>query len=366
VNTLNVLITAGSRRVPLVQHFRRVLRSHDVRGSVIVTDVNLLSPAVHMADRACLVPLSADPSYIDAIAALCEENSVGLVVPTIDDELEIFAAARNRFDARGIQVAVSSETTTAICNDKLLTCDHLRANGIAAAQSWLRNDVPVGAALPLFVKPRYGRGSVRAFAANSRRELEFFSDYVPDAVVQEYLEGPEFTIDLLCDFNGRPLSIVPRERVVIRSGVTDRGRTVADPRLIDLALACARVFDFVGPINIQCRIVQDRPVVFEINPRFSGGIPLTIAAGAHFPRMLVDLALGRTVAPRIGDFIDGLWMTSYESSVFLTNEQATASDVLPGSSDVLPGFSLADGDASLKAGSTLMEKAGSTSIGEVA
>ena len=74
---------------------------------------------------------------------------------------------------------------------------------------------------------------------------------------------------------------------------------------------------FAGAINIQCRIVDGTPVVFEINPRFSGGVPLTIAAGADFPRMLVDLARGTAVRPTIGRFKEGLWMTSYEASMFL-------------------------------------------------
>ena len=74
-------------------------------------------------------------------------------------------------------------------------------------------------------------------------------------------------------------------------------------------------------MNIQCRIVNGEPVVFEINPRFSGGIPLTIAAGADFPRYLVDLALGRAVPPRIGRFRDKLWMTSYEASIFVDAEE---------------------------------------------
>jgi carbamoyl-phosphate synthase large subunit len=92
---------------------------------------------------------------------------------------------------------------------------------------------------------------------------------------------------------------------------------VNDPRLIELALAVCRVMQFEGPINIQCRMRNEQPVVFEINPRFSGGIPLTIEAGADFPRLLISLALGRKVEARIGDFRDQLWMTSFESSFFL-------------------------------------------------
>jgi carbamoyl-phosphate synthase large subunit len=140
--------------------------------------------------------------------------------------------------------------------------------------------------------------------------------------VQEYLDGPEFTIDVLCDFHGTPLSIVPRERVVIRAGVIDRGRTVRSERLIDLAAAVCRAMPFVGPINIQCRMRGEEPAVIEINPRFSGGIPLTIAAGADFPRMLLKLAQGLEVAPAIGAFQDGLWMTNYDSALFLDAAQA--------------------------------------------
>ena len=121
----------------------------------------------------------------------------------------------------------------------------------------------------------------------------------------------------ICDFTGQPLSIVPRRREVIRAGVTDRGRTVNDPVLLRLAETCAETMQFAGAVNLQCRVVDGQPVIFEINPRFSGGIPLTIHAGADFPRMLVDLTAGLRVPPAIGRFRDNLWMASYETSVFV-------------------------------------------------
>ena len=106
----NVLITAASRRVALVEGFKRALAASG-GGRVIVTDINPLSPAVHVADRAYLVPLSDDPTYLDEIAAICEAEAVRLVVPTIDDELELFAAARERFLNGGVRVAVSSPSS---------------------------------------------------------------------------------------------------------------------------------------------------------------------------------------------------------------------------------------------------------------
>jgi carbamoyl-phosphate synthase large subunit len=240
----------------------------------------------------------------------------GLVVPTIDDELPLFSAAVAQFEAAGVRVAVSPLSTTLLCNDKYATCCALEQKGIAAARSFLPGML-TDPSFPLFVKPRFGRGGVGAFAIRNQRDLDFFLSYVEEPLIQDYLAGPEFTIDMLCDFAGRPLSIVPRERVVIRAGVIDRGRTVKDASLIALADACAAALPFAGAVNVQCRVVEGRPIVFEINPRFSGGIPLTIEAGADFPAMLLRLASGQRVAPAIGRFRDNVWMTSYETSLFL-------------------------------------------------
>jgi carbamoyl-phosphate synthase large subunit len=321
MKSLNVLMTAGSRRVPLVQAFRHALRAIGIEGRVIVTDVNPLSPAVHVADRAYRVPLATDPDYLPELLDICEAERVRLVVPTIDDELPMLGEARDRFAHIGTMVACSPAATSITCNDKFATCAALQEAGVSAAKTYLPGTLPSNPSLPLFIKPRGGRGAVGAYQVRTLDELRFFLGYVADPVVQEYLDGPEFTLDVLCDFAGRPLSIVPRERVVIRAGVTDRGRTVNDPRLIDLAKAACAAMPFAGPVNIQCRMRGTEPVIFEINPRFSGGIPLTIQAGADFAQMLLMLALGRKVAPSIGEFHDGLWMTSFESSFFLETRQ---------------------------------------------
>jgi carbamoyl-phosphate synthase large subunit len=313
----NVLLTAGSRRVALVQAFRAALRTIGVPGSVIVTDVDPLSPAVHVADRSYRVPLATDESYVTELLTICEVEQVRLVIPTIDEELAVIAAARDQFKALQTVVACSPEATVKICNDKYEACARLIEAGVSAARSYLPAQLTEDMALPLFVKPRFGRGAVGAFPVRTADEFDFFLRYVPTPIVQEYLDGPEFTIDVLCGFDGKPLSIVPRERVVVRAGVIDRGRTVDDRRLIRLAEAAAAALPFAGAINIQCRMRYEQPVIFEINPRFSGGIPLTIQAGADFPAMLLRLAMGRRVDPAIGSFKNDLWMTSFESSFFV-------------------------------------------------
>jgi len=318
VREINILITAASRRVPLIQGFVQALKHLGVHGKVVTTDMNTLSPGLYFSARHYLVPLTTDERYIPSIKSICFKERIHLLGPTIDDELPTFGALAESFLAMGVRVAVSGNEVGAICNDKHRAMQFLAGKGIAVPRTWLPHELDFGRlSYPLFLKPRQGRGSVGCHFIANERELRFFLDYVPDPVVQEYLPGREFTIDVLVDFNGRVISVVPRERLVVRSGVTDRGQTWHNLGLIDLGVRVAEALKIRGPANIQLKWHADKGTIFEVNPRFSGGIALTIAAGADFPAWLIEMRLGRRVRPAVGKFTDGLLMSCYESALFL-------------------------------------------------
>jgi carbamoyl-phosphate synthase large subunit len=323
MHEINILVTAASRRVPLILAFDRALKRLSLKGNIITTDMNNLSPALYFGSRHYIVPLTTDPQYISIIKSICFRERIQLVIPTIDDELPLFGRHSDDFGARGIRVAVSSERTSMICNDKYATGRFLAECGISFARTWLPAELSYSdLRYPMFLKPRSGRGSVGAFMIRNERELRFFLGYVTDPIVQEYLSGKEFTIDLLADFDGNIISVVPRERIVVRSGVTDRGQTCNHPGMIQLAIRTAKALDIRGPANIQVKLENDKATLFEVNPRFSGGIPLTIAAGADFPGWLVEMCCGRNPQPCVGQFVDGLIMACYEAALFLPDEAA--------------------------------------------
>jgi carbamoyl-phosphate synthase large subunit len=318
---MNILITAASRRVVLIQGFVNALKRLGIRGHVITTDMSPLSPGLYFSDSHYIVPLTTDRRYIPIIKSICFKERIRLLIPTIDDELPLFGAQADKFLATGVRVAVSSAQTNIICNDKHLTARFLSERNIPAANTWLPSELDfTRLTFPLFLKPRSGRGSVGAHLIADEHELRFFLNYVPDPVVQEFLPGREFTIDLLADFGGKVISVVPRERLVIRSGVSDRGRTWNHRGMIDLAIRTAEALEIRGPANIQVMLHNDHASIFEVNPRFSGGIPLTLAAGADFPTWLVEMCCGRRVRSFVGKFIDGLMMACYESALFMTDE----------------------------------------------
>jgi carbamoyl-phosphate synthase large subunit len=326
---INILVTAASRRVGLIQSFSQALKRLSLRGSVITTDMSTLSPGLYFGSKHYIVPLTTDSQYIPIIKSICFRERIHLLVPTIDDELPLFGRHAEEFLATGIRVAVSSEHTSVVCNDKYATFEFLSSKGIPFARTWLPAQLNFSKlSYPLFLKPRIGRGSVGAFPINNERELKFFMEYVPNCIVQEFLNGKEYTVDLLADFSGRVINAVPRERMVIRSGVTDRGQTLHHPGMIALAIQTANALDIRGPANIQMKLLNEKATIFEINPRFSGGIPLTIAAGADFPAWLIEMSCGRRVRSCVGKFTDGLIMSCYESAVFLPDAEYSESRTL--------------------------------------
>ncbi len=318
---INVLITAASRRVSLIQAFAQALKRLGLGGSVVTTDMNTMSPGLYFGTKHYIVPLTTDTQYMPIIKSICFRERIHLLIPTIDDELPLFGSYIEDFTAMGIRVAVSSVQTSRICNDKYSAAHFLSQRGIQFARTWLPKELDsVELKYPLFLKPRFGRGSVGAYTIRNEEELRFFTGYVPDPIVQEFLYGKEFTIDLLADFSGKVISVVPRERMVIRSGVSDRGQTLNHPAMISLAIRTAKALDIRGPANIQVKLDNEKVTIFEVNPRFSGGIPLTIAAGADFPAWLIEMCCGRRVRPSVGRFTDGLVMACYEASIFLQND----------------------------------------------
>lgn len=318
---INVLITAASRRVPLVRAFRNAAEKIG-KGRVITTDINPFSPALYFGHKHHIVPLTTDPHYIPIIESICDAEDVSLVIPTIDDELPIFGRALDRFDQLRIAVAVSPEQTSNICNDKYQTYRFCRTHGINTPETRLAKNVDFSELhYPVYVKPRFGRGSVNVFAVSNEIQLRLFLEYVPDAIVQDRLDGIEFTVDVLSDFKGNVISIVPRERLVIRAGVSDKGITRRNAHVIEFAKDVAERLQIIGPANIQCKWSGSNVSLIEVNPRFSGGIPLTIAAGADFATWLVQIAGGAEVGPQIGKFEDGLAMMSFEESIFMRESE---------------------------------------------
>jgi carbamoyl-phosphate synthase large subunit len=171
----------------------------------------------------------------------------------------------------------------------------------------------------LFLKPWDGYASRGNAIVNNREELLFYSRRIPNAICQELVRGAEHTCDVYVDFDMKVRCVVPRRRIEARAGEVSKGQTVKDRRIMAEAVALVEKLG-AGPgvITLQLFATGDDKIKFiEINPRFGGGAPLSIKAGANFPKWILQELTGRKPTIRPDAFKDSLIMLRYDSEVWL-------------------------------------------------
>ncbi len=317
---VNVLITSAGRRGALIKCFKDTIKEMErCRGRVISVDANLLAAALYLSDKYYIVPRVSNSNYINILLNLCMEENIKLIIPTIDTELLILSQNKKKFEKNGIRIAISDTKVIEVCNDKLKTFQFFKENNIPTVETFLyyQIDEIQDLSYPLFIKPCKGSASINTYKIKNKKELDFFVDYIENPVVQEFAEGQEFTLDVLADLRGKVVNVVPRERIEVRAGEVNKGKTVKDQRLIKFGKMIVEKLGGIGPITIQCFIKSDKIKFTEINPRFGGGYPLSFVAGANYPELLIRMVLGEKVAPRLGEFEENLFMLRWEDAVFI-------------------------------------------------
>jgi carbamoyl-phosphate synthase large subunit len=310
----NVLITSASRKVLLVRAFRDALARWG-SGQVFAADITPLAAALYDADGARLIPRSDSDTFIDVLLRVCEQDRVGLLVPTRDEELPILASARERFLEAGTLVLVSEPEGVDTCLDKVRFLNAVRDAGLDAPMVYPDAEAT---RFPAFVKPRRGRGGEGATKVSSPDELAaVLGSLGDDALIQEYVQAPEFTIDVFLDLEGRPISCVPRERIAVLAGESVVSRTVRDPDLTAATLRLCAAIGLIGHITVQAFRLPNRVEFIEINPRYGGAANLGFEAGAWTPDYALCLARGERPEPRLDAYEVGLTMLRYPTDLFV-------------------------------------------------
>jgi carbamoyl-phosphate synthase large subunit len=295
---VRVLVTGAGG--PAAVSVLKSLRS-DPSVTLIAADMDPWAAGLYLvpaAERA-LIPAGLAAGFADALLQRCLAMRIDIVIPTVDSELRPLAAARARFAAAGTELLLAPDRALDLTLDKLALArccaDVVR---VPRTESLAATD-PASWAYPVIVKPRTGSGSRGISLVASARELGAM-DCAGEFLVQEYLPGQEYSIDVLADRSGHIIAAVPRVREKVDSGVSVAGRTVRDPELEQFGTAVARCTGLTYIANVQCRRDRlDRPALLEVNPRAPGALPLTVASGVDMPRLALDSLRGRRVPEHV-------------------------------------------------------------------
>jgi carbamoyl-phosphate synthase large subunit len=277
-----------------------VIRSYlaDPAVEVLAADLDGYAAGLYLVEpgRRFLVPAGLAPDFVPEVLRLCRLEGIDVVVPTVDSELPPLASRRAEFAALGVRIAVTSAAALDRTLDKLELARACAATVATPRTELLGPAIDPGSwTYPVIVKPRRGSGSRGVSIVDSAADLARLVDH-PGMIVQEYLPGEEYSLDTFADLDGHVVSVVPRSRLRVDSGVSVAGRTLHDPELDQLARG---VFAAVGlnlVANVQCRRDADgRAKLLEVNPRFPGAMPLTIQSGVNMPVLCLDTVLGHPV-----------------------------------------------------------------------
>jgi carbamoyl-phosphate synthase large subunit len=289
---------------------------------VVGIDCNPLSIGFYFADAAYCVPKADNPKYIPTLLKICKKEKVNAILPAVDEELVVLANCKDKFEKEGILVVVAKKDVIELCFDKFKTYKFFVQNNIPTPATYDALKVNLDEiTYPKIIKPRFGRGEHDVYKINNQKEFLFFKDYVNKPLLQDYIEGQEYTIDLLADFNSKVLCIVPRKRLGIESGISIKGITAYKKDIIDNCINIVKKLSIVGPANIQCFIDKDNKLLFtEINPRLAGGVALSVAAGSNIMINLVKLLKGENVEECF-KFEEDLLMLRYWAEKFIKKDE---------------------------------------------
>lgn len=313
---MKILFTSVGRRVELIQSFKNASNELGIDLTIYGADVNDTAPALLFCDKQIIVCKIKDNNYIPSLLRICKEEKIDALIPTIDTDLLALSQNKKNFEKIGTRVFVSSEDKIKICRDKRDTAKFFESIG-------LNSPVPVddykkyALGFPAFIKPKDGSSSINAYKVNDESELETFAKEVPDYIIAPFIEGTEYTIDAFCDYEGNPIYITPRIRLAVRSGEVLKTQISLDTKIVEETKRIIDAFKPCGPITIQLirQTSSNSDFFIEINPRFGGGAPLSIKAGADSSKALLKILDGDKVSYQDGAAENGAIFSRFDQSV---------------------------------------------------
>ncbi len=314
---IKVLITGGG--APGIQGTLYSLRNNwdERKVKAICVDMNSDVVGKYLCDKFYTVPPGNDENFITEIFNVCEKEHVDVILPQVTNELEQLSRNIDKFKNEGTMVAISDANAIKLANNKLRLLEVAKSVGIPYPKyRVVTNFSSLEKAaeefgFPFVVKPPEGSGmrGFRIIYDNIDRKPHFFGDKpdsskitmedlyrilgdeFPPLIAMEYLNGDEYTVDVLSS-DQEVHVIIPRRRDKIRSGITFVGTVEKKEDIINYTEKLTREIGLKYAYGFQFKYSNGVAKLLESNPRIQGTMVLSTIAGANVIYGAVKIALG--------------------------------------------------------------------------
>jgi carbamoyl-phosphate synthase large subunit len=316
---MNILLTSAGRRTYMVKYFKEAIKPYG--GKVFAINSSLEVPSIWLADHYAQAPLIHSENYADFLEGYCLKNQIKLIISLFDIELPALSKLKNQFLEKGITIIVADSWVTEMANDKWATNEFLKKHhfntvptfkNIATFKEAINNNET---AFPVFIKPRWGMGSIGLYKADNWNEFEFYYQLVKKEIQQSYLQyesktapeesvliqallsGKEHGLDIINNLKGEHQTTIVKQKLAMRSGETDAAIVLDEPVLSQLGKKLAELTKHPANMDVDVFFDGSTPYILEINPRFGGGYPFSHIAGVNLPKAILQWYHQETVQP---------------------------------------------------------------------
>jgi carbamoyl-phosphate synthase large subunit len=296
---MKVLVTAvGS---PLGQSVAKALHISSLDIYLHLSDHSHLAAGFKLFSNSTnhVTPSVKSDEYHEFMVKLVLDNEINIIFPLLNIEFEYFDKHANTYENLGVKIVATESERRKIVEDKFASIEHLRKKGISTPFTIVLNstqDIEIfesNSTYPAIIKPILGASSQGVFLVKNREQaLAIFltreSNYF---VMQEFLSGDEYTVGVFRAQNSSFIETFCLKRE-LKFGLSYSGEVVDIKAIDTYAKSVIVALDLYNSNNVQLRIIDGVPFVFEINPRLSSTTSIRAHFGFNEPEMIIrDIVL---------------------------------------------------------------------------
>lgn len=274
---------------------------------------------LYAADKAFIIPSIGEPDYVPILLEICQRHEVAALFSMTAEDVYAISQAAEDFRKLGVFLIIVDHMIAATCNNKIRFHEFLVTNGFPCAKTCLsfeefkvtyqNNEID----FPVLVKPIYGYSSQVIRACNNMNELRNSVLRNPQCIIQEFLGGSVYSIDVYIDFiSGKMVSAFITQRIIARTGVSDKAISVLDDEIFAMTEQISYKLGALGALNVNIFKANGTYYYNEVNPCLGNSYILAHSCGVDFGKLMVNNLNGIENAAAVGHYQAGVLMMNYD------------------------------------------------------
>lgn len=264
-----------------------------------------------------------DENYIKTLIDIAQKENADFLMSVMDIEMEKLSANNDIFKKNGIQLCLPDHNVIVLCNDKYETNKFLTTKGVRVPATYTPTEFGALSSkqFPFFIKPRKGVSSIDCYNGKNEEELNIFLERTEDPIIQEFIGGDQYVIDVINNLDGENIVAIPRREISSKAGIGVKAITVKDEDLIEYGIKVSELLGIKGVANIEVFKKGSEIILIEVNPRFSAGSIVSCVAGVNIPEIVVGIFAGEKIELERLEWRANIYMTRYWQEVFTDIEK---------------------------------------------